>query len=359
MPAGVSRRQLRHVAFPRPRLLSPSIAVEVRDDIDEFAASYGVVHDMAMRAHPHRAFRNGNVARYSASGRHAAPADTAGESRRVRAEQALPHNRMNAVSADDDVGLDLAAVGKARDRAAITFFHGDAAGSKTEIDRLERAAQHVEQVGAVHCQVRRAELLAERASAHARDDPPTLPAADDQKIRLRPEGDDCVFDAENTERHQRVGTEIEASAYLVQCGRLLADDNFRAPSFQRQRRGKAANAAADDGNAWRAGHASPSICGFRQRRPHALALLRARRERPRSRRAAEQRDEIAALHSITSSARAMSDGGTTRPSPLAVWRLMTRSYLVGACIGKSAGFSPLRLRSTYAAERRTISAVLG
>jgi hypothetical protein len=38
--------------------------------------------------------------------------------------------------------------------------------------------------------------------------------------------------------------------------------------------------------------------------PHPLALLRARRERPCRRRAAEQRDEIAARpHSITSSAR--------------------------------------------------------
>jgi hypothetical protein len=154
----------------------------MRDDVDEFAAPYGVVHDMAMRAHPHRAFRNGNVARHRASGRHAAPADTAGESWRVRAEQALPHNRMNAVGADDDVGLDLAAVGKARHSAAIALFDGDAAGSKTEIDRFERTAQHVEQVGAVHRQVRCAELLAERASAHARNDAATPPAADDQKI---------------------------------------------------------------------------------------------------------------------------------------------------------------------------------
>src|SRR5262249_54315836 len=37
-------------------------------------------------------------------------------------------------------------------------------------------------------------------------------------------------------------------------------------------------------------------------------LLRARRERPRRRRAAEQRDELATFHSITSSARAR--GGT-------------------------------------------------
>jgi hypothetical protein len=39
---------------------------------------------------------------------------------------------------------------------------------------------------------------------------------------------------------------------------------------------------------------------------HALALLRARRERPRCR-AAEKRDEFAPLHSITSSAVASSD----------------------------------------------------
>jgi hypothetical protein len=47
--------------------------------------------------------------------------------------------------------------------------------------------------------------------------------------------------------------------------------------------------------------------------PHALALLRVRRERPHDRRAAEQRDEIAPLHSITSSARASSMGGISKP----------------------------------------------
>src|SRR5262245_51640772 len=51
-------------------------------------------------------------------------------------------------------------------------------------------------------------------------------------------------------------------------------------------------------------------------------------------------------YSITSSARASRVGGTSRPSALAVLRLMTSSYLVGACTGRSAGFSPLRMRST-------------
>ena len=49
-----------------------------------------------------------------------------------------------------------------------------------------------------------------------------------------------------------------------------------------------------------------------------LRLLRPRRERPCRRRAAEQRDELAPSHSITSSARASSVGGTSRPSVFAV-----------------------------------------
>src|SRR5215475_14966188 len=49
--------------------------------------------------------------------------------------------------------------------------------------------------------------------------------------------------------------------------------------------------------------------------------IAARRERPRDGRAAEQRDERAAPHSITSSAATSSPGGTVRPSALAVLRL--------------------------------------
>ena len=52
------------------------------------------------------------------------------------------------------------------------------------------------------------------------------------------------------------------------------------------------------------------------------------------------------LYSITSSARVMSVGGTVRPSALAVLRLSTSSKLVGRTTGRSAGFSPLRIRPT-------------
>jgi hypothetical protein len=57
--------------------------------------------------------------------------------------------------------------------------------------------------------------------------------------------------------------------------------------------------------------------------------LRPRRKRPRRRRAAEQRDELAPLHSTTSSASASSLSGIWRPSALAVLRLMASSNFVG------------------------------
>src|SRR6516165_7610440 len=77
--------------------------------------------------------------------------------------------------------------------------------------------------------------------------------------------------------------------------------------------------------------------------PHPLALLRPRRERPRGRRAAEQRDELAPLHSIASSASASKRSGMVRPSVLAVFRLITNSNLVDCSTGRSAGFAPLRI----------------
>ena len=61
----------------------------------------------------------------------------------------------------------------------------------------------------------------------------------------------------------------------------------------------------------------------------------------------KERDEFAASHhSITSSARARSVGGTAMPSVRAVWWLMTNSNFVDCITGRSAGFTPLRMRPT-------------
>src|SRR5262249_5344281 len=72
-------------------------------------------------------------------------------------------------------------------------------------------------------------------------------------------------------------------------------------------------------------------------------LLCASRQRPRSRRAAEQRDELAALHSITSSARESRLAEIVTLSAFAVFMLITSSNLTTCCTGKSAGFAPLRM----------------
>src|SRR5262245_29560302 len=74
-------------------------------------------------------------------------------------------------------------------------------------------------------------------------------------------------------------------------------------------------------------------------------LLRARCERPSSH-AAEQSDELATPHSITSSACCRNGSGIVRPSAFAVLRLTTSSNLLASCTGRSPGLVPFRMRST-------------
>src|ERR1700730_6048350 len=72
-------------------------------------------------------------------------------------------------------------------------------------------------------------------------------------------------------------------------------------------------------------------------------LLRARGERPRCR-PADERDELAAFHSITSSASNCIMLGNARPSALAAFKLITSSKLVGCRTGRSIGLAPLTIR---------------
>ena len=61
-------------------------------------------------------------------------------------------------------------------------------------------------------------------------------------------------------------------------------------------------------------------------------------------RATQQQHQLPTLHhSMTSSASARIDGGTVRPSALAVLRLTTSSNRVGCWTGRSAGLAPLRI----------------
>src|SRR5262249_31712529 len=76
---------------------------------------------------------------------------------------------------------------------------------------------------------------------------------------------------------------------------------------------------------------------------NSIHWLRPRRELP-SVRAADQHDELAAFHSITSSAAASSLSGTMMPSIRALSALMISSNLLACTTGRSAGLAPLSMR---------------
>src|SRR5262249_27559464 len=92
--------------------------------------------------------------------------------------------------------------------------------------------------------------------------------------------------------------------------------------------------------------------------PHALGLLRPRSERAPRRRTAEQRDELAPFHSITSSAATSSLSDTVSPSPFAVVRLIASSNLVTRSTGRSVGLTPLSRRPVCRPARRYESGML-
>ena len=79
--------------------------------------------------------------------------------------------------------------------------------------------------------------------------------------------------------------------------------------------------------------------------PHPLGLLRSRHQRPRRRRAAEQRDELAAFHSITSSARAklQTAGEAERLRRFQIDDQFETGWLLNRKIGRLV---PFRIRST-------------
>jgi hypothetical protein len=57
--------------------------------------------------------------------------------------------------------------------------------------------------------------------------------------------------------------------------------------------------------------------------------------------------EIGGVYSISSSASDINDAGIVSPSAFAVVRLMMNSNFVGCSTGRSPGFAPRRILSTY------------
>src|SRR5262249_35711008 len=97
------------------------------------------------------------------------------------------------------------------------------------------------------------------------------------------------------------------------------------------------------------------IVGKPHQHPHgayASCQLRICRDRPARDCAADQSNELAAVHSITRSSPTGRTFGITMPRAFAVPRLITSSNFVGTRTGRSAGSAPRRMRLTYSDARR-------
>src|SRR5499427_2909253 len=82
------------------------------------------------------------------------------------------------------------------------------------------------------------------------------------------------------------------------------------------------------------------------------AVPRRKRKARGAKRPAQHRKWFSSYYRITLSARASTLGGIVRPICLAAFRLMINSNFVGCSTGRSAGFAPFRILSTYVAPRR-------
>jgi hypothetical protein len=106
------------------------------------------------------------------------------------------------------------------------------------------------------------------------------------------------------------------------------------PSIQPSARSRSVKAAVHGPQTAESAPKNPMVGSF-------PACCPPRRDRPRCRRAAEKGDEIAAPHSITSSARPSSVSGTVRPSTLAVLRLRISSTFVDCWTDLSSALDTL------------------
>jgi hypothetical protein len=153
---------------------------------------------------------------------------------------------VDAVGADDDIGLDRAAVREPRDRRLAVGVNRHAPLAEGHHVRRHGGGEHVEQVGPVHG--RALDPLPRRLLPPARlaDHPAGHPVPGDRP--LGPPGDlpHAVLDADRAQHPHRVGVQRDAGPDLLELGRRLVHADLDPGPRQRDRRRQPADAAADD-----------------------------------------------------------------------------------------------------------------
>ena len=186
-----------------------------------------------MRTQPLRGVGRRSFARDGVDRDDAAIADLSGEPGIVRAEERGAHPRMDAVGADDDVGLDLAAILETRhchvtvrvDRRAA-LAQGDAVGG-------QRSGDHVEQVGAVYRRAAEPKRRGLLRSADLRDQSARPPVVRRRPLRATRDPAHRVLHPDHPQHPHRVGMQRHAGADLLELWCRLIDRHLQPCLRQR------------------------------------------------------------------------------------------------------------------------------
>ena len=216
------------------------------DDVDQLLAPQRVEHDRAVRPQPLPVVGRQRRAPHG-GGRDDRPvADLAGEPGRVRPEQRRPDRRVDAVGADDHVGLGRAAVRERRDGRVPRRRNRHAPRAEGHHARRHRRREHVEQVGPVRGRsldpLQRPLLTA----AGPADQPAGHPVPGDRPLRPPRDLPHAVLDPDRAQHPHRVGVQRDPGPDFSQLGRRLVHPDLDPRPRQRDRRREPADAAADD-----------------------------------------------------------------------------------------------------------------
>ncbi len=153
---------------------------------------------------------------------------------------------MDAVSAEEHCGAHALAVGEfGHDMVAAVM---KAAQAMTEVKplRRQRLRQHREEIGAVEMVIGGAEGRLELGERRVLKHASVVPAPLMDAPRAHRDHGERRRETEPMQKPRGIGSDLNASAHCRQGACLLEDLRIETRLAQRQRRGEAADAAADD-----------------------------------------------------------------------------------------------------------------
>ncbi len=226
----------------RPRLDGVVPGRGEGDQVDQPAGRDRVVHQVVAGADPDR-LRPAAGERRRAGGRDQGP---------ERAEAGIGHRRgpaqdgVDAVRPDHHVGLDHPAVLEPRPRTVRV--HAGAAPAEPDHPGRDRAAEDLEQVGAVdRVRVLAVEPLAGGRQILGRQHRPVPPPAElPADVEAHRPGQEPLQHAEPAQQAHRVGRDDQAGADLFELTRLLVDGDGEPGPVQERGGGEPSDPATDN-----------------------------------------------------------------------------------------------------------------